>query len=156
MSKVEKSVEINKPVTQVYAQWTQFEEFPKFMESIEEVRQLDDKRLHWRAKVAGKQEEWEAEIVEQVPNQVIAWRSIGGRFNDGVVRFQPAGERTMVTAVIEYEAPGGPVGAVGDALLQQAASRVEGDLKRFKEFIETRQAPTGSWPGEIHGGQVKR
>src|SRR5256886_15559277 len=103
MSKVEKSIEVNVPLSTAYNQWTQFEEFPRFMEGIEEVRQLDDKRLHWRANIGGKREEWDAEIVEQGPDQRVAWRSISGAPNSGVVTFVPLRPTTpSVHLQLEY------------------------------------------------------
>src|SRR2546429_7320557 len=107
MAHVEKSIEVQRPVDQVYAQWTQFEEFPEFMENVDEVRQLDDKHLEWKAKVAGIERRWKAEIVDQKPNKVIAWRSISGDQNDGKVEFQPIDGRTMVKLVVDYEPPAG-------------------------------------------------
>jgi uncharacterized membrane protein len=155
MASVEKSIEVNLPVRTVYNQWTQFEEFPRFMEGVEEVRQLDDKRLHWRATIAGKTEEWDAEITEQTPDQQVAWRSTSGDENSGVIRFTPVGtDRTQVTATIGYE-PEGIIEKAGDAL-GVVDRRVDGDLQRFKEFVESRGSETGAWRGEIHGGSVER
>ncbi len=153
MAFVEKSIPVNVPVRTVYNQWTQFEEFPKFMEGVKEVKQLDDKHLLWRAKVGGKEEEWQAEIVEQVPDQRIGWRSIVGAQNGGLVSFHPEDSRTLVTLKLEYD-PEGIVENVGDKM-GFMSRRVEGDLKKFKEFIEARGAPTGAWRGEIHGQQVE-
>ncbi len=148
MERIEKSIEVDVPLRTAYNQWTQFEEFPKFMEGVEEVRQLDDKRLFWRAQIAGKHTEWEAEIYEQIPDSRIAWRSTTGAPNAGAVSFQSVGpERTRVNLVIDYQ-PMGVVEKVGDAL-GIVSGRVEGDLKRFKEFIENRGAATGAWRGEI-------
>jgi uncharacterized membrane protein len=154
MARVEKSIVVEKPIRMVYDQWTQFEEFPRFMEGVEEVRQLDDKHLHWRAKIGGKVEEWDSEIVQQIPDQTIAWRHSGGAMNNGVVIFTPLdGERTDVTLAIEYD-PKGFVEKVGD-VLGVVSRRVEGDLERFKKFIEERGAETGGWRGEIKpGGDV--
>jgi uncharacterized membrane protein len=141
-------------VRTAYNQWTQFEEFPRFMEGVEEVRQLDDRRLHWRAQIAGKQEEWDAVITEQVPDQRIAWRSTTGARNNGVVTFRPLGpNRTLVTLHIDYQ-PEGPVENIGSAL-GLVDQRVQGDVNRFKEFIEGRGRETGAWRGEIHGGTVQ-
>ena len=154
MAHVEKSIEVQKPVDQVYAQWTQFEDFPKFMENVEEVRQLDDKHLEWKAKVAGSERKWKAEIVEQRPNQVIAWRAITGDKNDGKVEFEPVNGHTKVKLAVDYDPPVGVVGEVGDKLIQATPRSVENDLKRFKEFIEQQPAPTGKWSGEIRSGQV--
>ncbi len=152
MERIEKSIDVDRPLRVVYDQWTQFEQFPQFMEGVEEVQQLDEKRLRWCAKVAGKREEWEAEIVQQVPDQQIAWRHTGGAVNRGVVTFTPLdGERTNVTLALEYE-PEGFVEKVGD-VLGFVSRRVEGDLQRFKKFIEERGTETGAWRGEIHPHQ---
>jgi uncharacterized membrane protein len=155
MSRIEKSIDVNVPLSTAYNQWTQFEEFPRFMEGIEEVRQLDDKRLHWRATIGGKREEWDAEIVEQVPDQRVAWRSTSGAPNSGVVTFESLGAATTrVNLQLEYT-PQNAVESTGDAM-GVLSRRVEGDLQRFKEYIESRGAETGAWRGEIHGGQVQR
>jgi uncharacterized membrane protein len=147
MARVEKSIEIEKPLRAVYDQWTQFEEFPRFMEGVEEVHQIDDRTLHWIANVGGR-EEWEAEIVHQMPDQQIAWRHTRGAMNSGVVTFTPIdAERCRVHLAIEYE-PQGLVEKVGDAL-GFVSRRVEGDLERFKRFIEERGSETGPWRGEI-------
>ncbi|RYD76840.1 MAG: SRPBCC family protein [Verrucomicrobiaceae bacterium] len=148
MERIEKSIEVDVPLRTAYNQWTQFEEFPKFMEGVEEVRQLDDKRLFWRAQIAGKHTEWEAEIYEQIADSRIAWRSTTGAPNAGAVSFQSVGpERTRVNLVIDYQ-PMGVVEKVGDAL-GIVSGRVESDLQRFKKFIEERGAATGAWRGEI-------
>ena len=151
---VEKSIEVDAPVNRVYNQWTQFEDFPKFMQGIEQVEQLDDKRLHWVAEIGGKRKEWEAEIFEQVPDQKIAWRSTSGAANAGIVSFQPvAANRTQVTVRMEYE-PEGAIENLGVAL-GAVGTRIEGDLKRFRDFIQSRIQETGAWRGEIHGGRVE-
>lgn len=154
MASVEKSIEVNVPVRTAYNQWTQFEEFPRFMDGVEEVRQLDDKRLHWKASIAGKDEEWDAEIIEQTPDTQVAWRSTSGAENAGTVRFTPLGaDRTRVTVVMTYQ-PEGMVEKIGDRI-GMVEQRVEGDLERFKRFIEERGTATGAWRGEIHGGSVE-
>ena len=151
---VEKSIEVEAPVNKVYNQWTQFEDFPKFMQGIEQVQQLDDKRLHWIAEIAGKRKEWDAEIFEQVPDQKIAWRSTSGAPNAGIISFRPiADNRTHVTVRMEYD-PEGVVENVG-AALGAVGTRVEGDLKRFCDFIQSRIQETGAWRGEIHAGRVE-
>jgi len=153
--KIDKSVTVDVPVRTAYNQWTQFEEFPMFMEGVKQVQQLDDKRLHWRAEIAGKEKEWDAEIYEQVPDRKIAWRSTSGARNNGMVTFDKTGDNTtMVTLFLEYE-PDSTVEKAGDAL-GFVSRRVEGDLKHFKEFIEKRAKETGAWRGEIHGGQVNK
>jgi len=151
MDSVEKSIVVDVPVSTVYNQWTQFEEFPQFMEGVESVRQENDTRLFWRANIAGKNVEWEAEIIEQSPDERISWRSTTGAYNAGVVRFEPAGNGgTLVTLRLEYE-PEGFFESVGSAL-GLVDRRVEGDLERFKNFIESRGSETGAWRGEVHGG----
>ena len=153
METIEKSIDVDAPITTVYNQWTQFEDFPKFMEDVQEVRQLDDKRLFWRAEVIGQVKEWEAEISEQIADQRIAWRSTSGARNSGRVVFTPLDqERTRVSLTMTYE-PEKTLEKVGDAL-GLFSIRVAGDLKRFKDFIEQRGVETGAWRGAIHGGQV--
>ena len=148
MATIEKSVEVEVPVRVAYNQWTQFEEFPKFMEGVRSVRQLDDKRLLWRADIGGTEQEWEAEITEQVPDERIAWRARSGKSNAGVVTFHRiADARTRMMLQLDYE-PEGAVENIGDAL-GVVSRRVEGDLERFKEFIESRGRETGAWRGEI-------
>jgi uncharacterized membrane protein len=154
MAFTEKSIEVDVPVRTAYNQWTQFEEFPHFMEGVQNVKQLDDKRLHWHAKVAGKEEQWDATITEQTPDRMVAWRSTSGAPNGGQVTFESLGaNQTRVTARMEYE-PEGVVEKAGDAL-GFMDRRVQGDLNRFKEFIEGRGTETGAWRGEIHGSQVE-
>lgn len=154
MATVEKTIEVEVPVRTAYNQWTQFEEFPRFMEGVKEVRQMNDSRLQWRAEIAGKDERWEAEITSQVPDEKIAWRSVTGAENAGIVTFHPIqGDRTQVHLRIEYE-PDGVVEAAAD-MLGLVSRRVEGDLERFKEFIESRGDETGGWRGHIHAGEVK-
>src|SRR5687767_6846788 len=152
MERIEKSIEVACPVRTVYNQWTQFEEFPRFMAGVKEVKQLDDTHLHWHAEIWGKDKEWDAEITEQVPDQVIAWRSTGGALNAGTVRFEPvAQDRTRVRLIMEYE-PEGVVEKTGDAIGVFSA-RVQNTVEDFKEFIEQRGGETGAWRGEVHGGQ---
>jgi len=151
MDTVEKSITVNVPVSTAYNQWTQFEEFPQFMEGIEEVRQQDDTTLMWKANIAGKNVEWNADIIEQTPDQRISWRSTTGAHNAGTVNFQPeGGDSTRVTLQLEYE-PEGFFENVGSAL-GLVDSRVKGDLERFKEFIEKRGTESGGWRGEVPGG----
>jgi uncharacterized membrane protein len=155
MSTIEKSVTVDVPVHTAYDQWTQFESFPRFMEGVESVEQIDDKRLHWKAEIAGVKREWDAEIVDQLPDQQIAWRSTAGTKNDGTVLFAPADQGTRVTLRLEFE-PEGVVEKAGD-VLQIVDRRVDGDLGRFKEFIEARGVETGEWRGEIKPtGEVDR
>jgi uncharacterized membrane protein len=155
MGYTEKSIEVDVPVRTAYNQWTQFEGFPRFMEGVEDVTQLDDKHLHWRAKLGGKLVEWDAEITDQTPDQRIAWRSTSGTPNGGAVLFEPiSGDRTRVTVRIDYD-PEGIAENVASAV-GVPGTFIKADLKRFKEFIETRGVETGAWRGEIHGQEVKR
>ena len=148
MSTVEKSIEIELPVSTVYNQWTQFEEFPQFMEGVESVTQIDDTRLHWVAEIAGADREWDAEIVDQQPDQRIAWRSIDGAGNGGIVTFEPVGPATTrVNLQMEFE-PEGIAETIGDKL-GFVSKQAEGDLKRFKSFVEARGTETGAWRGEV-------
>lgn len=150
MSTVDKTVTVDVPVRTAYDQWTQFESFPEFMEGVDSVQQLDDKRLHWKAEIAGVTREWDAEIVDQTPDQRITWRSLAGTKNDGTVLFRTAPDNPAATAItlrLEYE-PEGLVEKAGD-LLNIVERRAQGDLDRFKEFIESRGAETGAWRGEV-------
>ena len=148
MATVEKFVDVNVPVRVAYNQWTQFEDFPKFMEGVKRVEQLDDKRLHWVVEIGGKAEEYDAEITEQVPDQRIAWRSTSGPQNSGLVSFHPLdANRTRVLLQMEYE-PRGAVENAGD-MLGVVSMRLQGDLDRFKKFIEARGVETGAWRGSV-------
>jgi uncharacterized membrane protein len=150
MQRIEHSIDVDVPVRTAYNQWTQFEEFPHFMEGVESVRQIDDATVHWKANVAGKEKEWDARITAQTPDEVIAWEGFGDPANRGRVFFEPLddGTRSRVSVSIDYE-PQGVVEKVGDAL-GVLERRVEGDLDRFKAFIESRGAETGAWRGEVH------
>lgn len=151
MSSVEESVEVDVPVSTAYNQWTQFEEFPRFMSSVQEVRQQDDTHLHWKANVAGKQKEWDAEITHQIPDRRIAWRSTSGAPNAGTVRFEPAGtDRTRIYLRLEYM-PEDVVEKAGDAV---GAMRLiaKQNLSRFKSMIEERGHETGAWRGTVGAG----
>ena len=152
---VTKSVDIKAPVSTVYNQWTQFEDFPKFMEGVQEVKQTSEKMLHWKAMVGPQVKEWDAEIVHQVPDQRVEWKNVTGAHNAGVVDFLPNEDgTTRVTAIIAYE-PETWLETVGD-VLGFMGHRVQGDLNRFKEFVESKGTETGGWRGEIHGGEVKK
>ena len=152
MERITKTFEIDAPVQKVYNQWTQFEEFPRFMDGVKEVRQLDDTHLHWKASIAGKDKEWDSEIVEQVPDQRIAWRSTSGAPNAGTVRFEPLNkDRSRVHLTMEYE-PKGFVENVGDAV-GIVGRKVEKAVEDFKKLIEHRGQETGAWRGEVRGGQ---
>jgi uncharacterized protein YndB with AHSA1/START domain len=146
------SIEINAPLRAVYDQWTQFEEFPRFMEGVEDVQQDGAKNLFWTARIAGKEKRWEAEILEQIPDHKIAWRSIDGTPNSGEVTFEPLNEeRTRITLTMEYE-PEGFLEKAGD-VLGIPSGRVEGDLKRFRDFIEERENDNSGWNGRIQPGE---
>ena len=148
MSTIEKSIDVHVPVRTAYNQWTQFEEFPRFMEGIESVRQLDDTHLHFTANIGGKKKEWDAEITEQTPDQRIAWRDTAGAPNAGVVTFHKlAPEKTRIMLQLEYD-PQGFVETAGD-MIGVVTNRVSGDLARFKDFVEARGAETGGWRGEV-------
>ncbi|WP_426210192.1 SRPBCC family protein [Massilia sp. TWP1-3-3] len=147
-SSVEEDIDVNVPVRVAYDQFTQFEEFPRFMDSVHEVKQLDDKRLHWHASIAGKDIEWDAEITEQVPDKRIAWRSTSGTPNGGSVTFRSLSRsRTRITLEMYYEPQNG-IEMVGDALGAVRAT-ARGNLKNFKEMIELRGQETGAWRGTI-------
>jgi uncharacterized membrane protein len=150
MSTISHSVDVAVPVRTAYDQWTQFAQFPQFMDGVDSVVQIDDKTLHWTAKIAGIRREWDARIVQQVPDQIIAWRSLGGTRNDGVVDFLPVPGRqgaTRVTVTIEYE-PDDTAEKLGD-WSHLVDRRVAGDLERFKRLMESRGQAQGAWRGEI-------
>jgi uncharacterized membrane protein len=148
-TKVEKSIEVNVPVSTAYNQWTQFEDFPKFMGGVQEVRQLTDRMLHWVAEIAGVKREWDAAILEQIPDQKVAWAATSGATNAGAVNFQPAGAaKTVVRLSLEYE-PEGLMENVADKL-NLITRQAEADLERFKAFIEGRGFETGAWRGSVN------
>ena len=148
MATVESSIDVNVDRTTAYDQWTQFESFPQFMDGVKSVRQLDDRRLHWVAEIGGETREWDADIIEQIPDQRIAWSSTSGEPNGGVVTFQTLGDKmTKVHLRMDYE-PQGLTEKAGD-LLGIVDRQVEGDLERFKRFIESRGEETGSWRGTV-------
>ena len=136
MAKVEKSIEVNAPVSAAYIHWTRFEEFPRFMEGIAEVRRIDDARLFWVAEIGGQRKEWYARITRQTRDEVIAWESESGAVNSGIVSFRPSEPgKTEVVLHMEYE-PEDAKERAGD-VLGVVSRRVEGDLLRFKEFVES-------------------
>lgn len=150
MSEINQTIDVAVPVRAAYDQWTQFESFPQFMEGVERVVQLDDRTLEWTASIAGREKHWQAEITEQRPDQVIAWRSTSGARNAGTVTFQRLDDaQTRVGLELEIE-PDGPIESVGDAtgFVQR---RVKGDLERFKTFIEGQGRETGAWRGSVDG-----
>jgi uncharacterized membrane protein len=149
------SIDVDVPVSTAYNQWTQFEEFPNFMEGVESVTQVDDRHLHWRAEIGGQTVEWDAEITEQRPDQRIAWTSQNGAQNAGVVTFHRLNDRSCrVTLQLDYKAEG-MVENIGD-FLGLVSRRAEGDLDRFKDFIEARGVETGAWRKEIPSPEGRR
>ncbi len=151
---IDESIEVNVPVSAAYNQWTQFEDFPLFMEGVDHVQQKDDTRLHWVATVAGKTNEWDAKILEQHPDRQISWISEDGKKTRGTVSFEPLGEsKTLIRLSMSYQAEGLKETMGSAAGLDQR--RVRGDLERFKELIESRGAESGAWRGEVSAGTKK-
>jgi len=145
---IERAIDVQVPASQAYDVWTQFELFPRFMGNVEEVRQRDDRHLHWRASMWGRTEEWDAEITEQIPDKRIAWRSERGAHNAGAVTFHRLSDDTSrVMLQMEYE-PEGLIERIGDAF-GVAERRVERDLEAFKDFVETRGREMEGWSGSI-------
>jgi uncharacterized membrane protein len=152
---IDESIEVGVPVSTAYNQWTQFEDFPLFMEGVDHVQQLDDTRLHWVASVAGKTNEWDAKILEQHPDRQISWVSEDGKKTRGTVTFEPLGEgRTLIRLSMSYQAEG-PAETLGSAAGLDTR-RIRGDLERFKELIESRGEETGAWRGEVSAGTNKK
>ena len=149
MGTITESIDVGVDVTTAYDQWTQFESFPQFMEGVEEVRQLDNTHTHWVTKVGGRTREFDATITEQLPDERVAWTSIEGSKQAGVVTFHRLAEnRTRVTCQMDFE-PDGVVEKAGDKL-GFLDRQVKGDMKRFKEFIEGRGGiETGAWRGQV-------
>lgn len=148
MATVEQSIDVQVPLSTAYNQWTQFEEFPGFMEGVEEVRQLDPTHLHWVAQVGGHRHEWDAEVTEQKPDERVAWRNVDGKDNAGVVTFHRLdSDRTRVMVQLDF-LPEGLLEKLGDAI-GAPDRRVKGDLERFKEMIESKGQETGAWRGEV-------
>lgn len=148
MAEVMESIDVQVPLTTAYNQWTQFEEFPRFMGGVESVSQLDDTHLHWAAEIAGKREEWDAEITEQNPDERVAWKSTSGKGNAGVVTFHRLNdEATRVTVQMDWNAEG--VTENIGAALGFDDRQVSKDLGRFKELIESTETESGSWRGEV-------
>lgn len=148
METIQRIIIVDVPVRMAYNQWTQFETFPQFMEGIEKVEQIDDKRLHWVAQVGGKQKEWTARITEQIPDTKIAWIRESGAYNAGSVTFEALdADTTQITVEFQYN-PMGVTETLGD-MFGMVATQVEGDLARFKQFIESCQHETGSWRATI-------
>ncbi|MFF9765469.1 SRPBCC family protein [Streptomyces sp. NPDC053086] len=152
MSKVKEAVEVDVPLHTAYNQWTQFEDFPNFMEGVEEVTQLDERHNHWTMKIGGVRREFDTEIVDQLPDERITWRTISGDTNQrGSVRFQRLDDtHTKVELVMDIE-PSGATEKAAD-LLGTIDRRVKGDMERFKSFIEDRGGESGGWRGRIRPG----
>ena len=155
MSRIEASIEVDVPVSTAYNQWTQFEEFPRFMDGVESVTQVDDTHVRWVASVGGSRHEWMAEISEQRPDERVAWHATDGKANAGVVTFHRLDEgRTKVMVQMDYE-PEGLKESLGSALGSDER-RVKSDLDRFKELVESRGAESGAWRGEVERGERVR
>jgi len=155
MASIQESVDVQVPVRTAYNQWTQFEEFPRFMEGVKAVTQIDDTHLHWIAEAGGREHAWTAEITEQHPDERVAWKAIDGHGNAGVVTFHRLGAgETRVTVQMDHETEG-LMESLGSALGADSR-RVKGDLERFKELVESRGVETGAWRGEVEQGQRLR
>ncbi|HXV57073.1 MAG TPA: SRPBCC family protein [Gaiellaceae bacterium] len=155
MSTIEKQIEVEVPVRTSYNQWTQFEEFPRFMEGVKSVSQLDDTHLRWVAEAGGQEHAWTAEISEQRPDERVAWKAVEGHGNAGVVTFHRLDDMsTRVTVQMEHETEG-MMETLGSALGADSR-RVKGDLERFKELVESRGVESGAWRGEVEQGQRLR
>lgn len=156
MPKIADSIEVQVPVEQAYNQWTQFEEFPKFMEGIQSVQQLDDTHVRWVAEIRGENRQWTTEITEQRPDEKIAWKTIEGEVkNDGVVTFEQVGDgQTRINVQMDVESESSTQNVAGD-LLGIVKNQVHGDLERFKKLIENRGEETGAWRGEVAEGEAK-
>jgi uncharacterized membrane protein len=154
MPKVDDSIEVQVPVQTAYNQWTQFEEFPQFMDGIESVQQLDDSHVHWVAEIRGERREWTTEITDQRPDEKVAWKTIDGQVkNDGVVTFEAVGDdRTRINVEMDVEGESATENLAGD-LLGVVKRQVRGDLERFKQLIESRGEETGAWRGEVSEGE---
>jgi uncharacterized membrane protein len=155
MPKIEDTIEVQVPVQQAYNQWTQFEDFPKFMDGIQSVQQLDDTHVQWVAEIRGESRQWTTEITEQQPDEKVAWKTIEGEVkNDGVVTFEPMGDaQTRVNVQMDVESDSTAENVAGD-LLGVVKSQVRGDLERFKQLIENRDEETGAWRGNVAEGET--
>lgn len=148
------SIDVKAPLKSVYNQWTQFEEFPRFMRDVVEVRQHGPDALSWKVLMGGKEKQWEARIIEQIPDTSIVWESVDGTSNRGAVTFEPLGtDATRLTVVMEYE-PEGFLEKAGD-LLGVPSGRVEESLKSFRELIESKSTATGGWRGRIESTDLE-
>ncbi|MGN9755829.1 SRPBCC family protein [Streptomyces sp. SD31] len=152
MSTVKETVDVDVSLRRAYDQWTQFEDFPNFMEGVEEVTQLDDRHNHWTTSIGGIRREFDTEIVDQLADDRITWRSIGGDTEQrGMVRFERLDDsHTRVELTMDVE----PTGAAekGADALGMIDRRVKGDLRRFKDYVESGGGPSGGWRGRIRPG----
>jgi uncharacterized membrane protein len=148
MSNVVESVDVAVPVRTAYNQWTQFEEFPRFMEGVQEIRQVSDTLTHWKINIGGVEREFDAEITEQHPDERVAWSSVGGTEHAGVVTFHRLDDATTRVTLQLDTAPEGPVEKLGDAV-GLVKHRAKKDMVRFKEFIESRGTETGRYRGDV-------
>ena len=155
METIKESIEVTVPVSTAYNQWTQFEEFPQFMDGVESVEQIDDTHLRWVAEIGGERRDWQAEIVDQVPDQKIAWRAVEGQGPNGVVTFESLGaDQTMVIVEMSYE-PEGLKEQLGSKVGMDSRG-VKQDLERFKTLTETLGTETGAWRGKVEAGEPQR
>jgi len=154
VSTIETTIDVEVPVRAAYNQWTQFEEFPRFMEGVERVEQVNDTMTHWVTRIGGVTREFDAQIVDQQPDRLVHWRSVKGPRQEGEVEFEPIDpERTRVRLHVDFE-PEGLVEKAADAL-HIVARRAAGDLERFKRFVEERGVETGAWRGEVDEGRPR-
>ena len=156
MPKIAETIEVQVPVQQAYDQWTQFEDFPKFMDGIQSVQQLDDTHVEWVAEIRGESRQWTTEITEQQPDEKVAWKTIEGEVkNDGVVTFEPMGDaQTRVNVQMDVQGDSTAENVAGD-LLGVVKKQVHGDLERFKQLIENRDEESGAWRGEVEESKTK-
>ena len=137
MEKVEKSIEVRCPLRAVYDQWARFEDLPSFMSSVTQVRQVDDTHLHCHALIQGEERELDAEIIDRLPNEYIAWKSLSGTPSVGVVHFEPVGPRlTRVRLMMAYESNGSGHGT--REAMELLGARIQDTVEHFKSFIENR------------------
>ncbi|SDB82684.1 Polyketide cyclase / dehydrase and lipid transport [Raineyella antarctica] len=149
MNTVSSDIDVDAPVSTVYNQWMRFEEFPALMAGVEEVTRLSDRTQHWRVKVGGVEREFDAEITEQLPDERIAWRTVDGPTQAGVVTFHRlAGDTTRVRQQVDWE-PEGAVEKAG-AALQVDDAQVSRSLHDFERLIESNGFESGAWRGRIN------
>jgi uncharacterized membrane protein len=151
MVSVIKSVDVEAPLSTVYNQWTQFEEFPQFMGGVDQITQIDETHTHWVTSIGGQRREFDTEITEQHPDERVAWKSTDGTTHAGVITFHRLGDTTTrITAQIDWQ-PAGLVEKAG-AVLNFDDRQVSSDLDRFKQFIESRGSESGGWRGDVSAG----